>query len=142
MQQLRGKLESKETKSIDPERLYELSASWGYSLELCWSAQGSPELMDGVFVRSGLAQEGIVLTPLTQKSLVAGNWNNYGNNPLSSQLRKELIPKLREYLESRLPEYMVPSGLMVLSQLPLTPNGKVDRKALPVTDVTSSVLSE
>jgi amino acid adenylation domain-containing protein len=37
---------------------------------------------------------------------------------------------------------MVPSWLMVLSQLPLTPNGKVDRKALPVPDVTSSVLTE
>ena len=37
---------------------------------------------------------------------------------------------------------MVPSGLMVLSQLPLTPNGKVDRKALPVPDMESSVLTE
>ncbi len=37
---------------------------------------------------------------------------------------------VREYLEQRLPEYMVPSLLVEVGELPLTGNGKVDRKAL------------
>ncbi|MCF2857581.1 amino acid adenylation domain-containing protein, partial [Pseudoalteromonas sp. SMS1] len=40
-------------------------------------------------------------------------------------------------LSSQLPEYMVPSVLMVVDDWPLTPNGKVDKKALPEPDGTS-----
>lgn len=37
---------------------------------------------------------------------------------------------LRQYLQEKLPEYMLPADYILLDALPLTANGKVDRKAL------------
>jgi amino acid adenylation domain-containing protein len=37
---------------------------------------------------------------------------------------------LRKFLQSRLPQHMIPSAFIFLEALPLTPNRKVDRKAL------------
>jgi len=43
---------------------------------------------------------------------------------------------LDEHLRASLTEYMVPSALLKLKAFPMTPNGKVDRKKLPIPQLT------
>ncbi|RDI64981.1 non-ribosomal peptide synthase protein (TIGR01720 family)/amino acid adenylation domain-containing protein/thioester reductase-like protein [Nocardia pseudobrasiliensis] len=49
------------------------------------------------------------------------------------------VEVLRSFLVSRLPEYLVPSVLVVVDEFPLTSRGKLDRRALPEPEFTSGV---
>ncbi|MCR6651361.1 MAG: phosphopantetheine-binding protein [Cellvibrionaceae bacterium] len=58
------------------------------------------------------------------------------NRQSSEQIidRSRLRARLSEYL----PDYMVPSAIVVMDRIPLNANGKVDRKALPAPEMTGS----
>ena len=57
------------------------------------------------------------------------------------------IKNLKSALYAKLPEFMIPSSLMVLKEFPKLSNGKIDRKSLPLPEIqnaaadTQSVLS-
>ena len=51
-------------------------------------------------------------------------YRRYGNAPSRGLGDVELGRVLRRYLQQWLPDYMVPSAIMVLESWPLTPNGK------------------
>src|SRR6266404_1439831 len=44
---------------------------------------------------------------------------------------KNLPLRLRDFLKGQLPEYMIPSNIVVLDAMPLSPQGKVNLRALP-----------
>jgi amino acid adenylation domain-containing protein len=51
--------------------------------------------------------------------------------------RSPVIEDLRNHLRAVLPEYMIPSGFVLLDAIPKTRNGKVDRNALPAVEFSS-----
>ncbi len=54
--------------------------------------------------------------------------------PTAEQLRADITSELRSYLKERLPDYMIPSALVVLERLPLSAHGKLDLKKLPAPE--------
>ncbi|MDQ0418690.1 amino acid adenylation domain-containing protein [Croceifilum oryzae] len=46
--------------------------------------------------------------------------------------------KIRSYLVSQLPDYMVPTFYIQLAEMPLTSSGKIDRRSLPKPDLSAN----
>ena len=71
-----------------------------------------------------------------RRSVVVAREDTPGDKRLVAYVEREPgVPvtqaALRAVLQARLPEFMVPSAVVVLDALPQTPNGKVNRAALP-----------
>ncbi|MEH2459861.1 amino acid adenylation domain-containing protein [Nostoc sp.] len=123
--QIRKALQKIENIGVDPEDLYALNVP--YWVDITWSHSSIEGDYDVVFVR----QDGVGKRTIFPHSTTHSRpWESYANNPLQAKAARKLVPQLQTYIAEKLPEYMMPSGFVVLECLPLTANGKVNRRAL------------
>jgi amino acid adenylation domain-containing protein/non-ribosomal peptide synthase protein (TIGR01720 family) len=83
--------------------------------------------IESVAQQSGLASQVVVLASATG----SGSKRLTGYVVATAGFSKEAMIG---WLESKLPEYMVPQLWIAVEKMPLTTNGKIDKKALPAAD--------
>jgi amino acid adenylation domain-containing protein len=98
----------------------------------------------GFRIELGEIEALLVKYPAVKQATVTARIDKHGDKFLAAYLVTEHLADntsntlsnrdLREFLQQRLPEYMIPSAFVMLDALPMTPNGKVDVRALPTPE--------
>lgn len=99
----------------------------------------------GLRIELGEIQTILDSHPQINQSVVIIQTDSEDNQRLVAYIASQhqaLTPKeLRQFLQPKLPAYMIPSAFVILPEFPLNPNGKVDLKKLPLPNETALVES-
>lgn len=114
--------------ALDPHALENLAHENGYEIEITYSEIADGGAFDVLFTRTPRpgAMDARPRGRTSHKPLDA-----FANDPLLGKFSRRLTPMIRQYLQARLPDYMIPASYLFLPHWPLNANGKIDRTALP-----------
>lgn len=100
----------------------------------------------GFRIELGEIEATLAQHPLVRETVVIAREDVPGDKRLVAYVvlsqRTSTVNELRQFLQQRLPDYMLPATFVQLDTLPLNPSRKVDRKALPAPDKVRPNLTE
>jgi amino acid adenylation domain-containing protein len=129
---LRTQLNDRRSVGLDPEQFWRWGQAFDYNVQVSWRGDNDHGEFDiQLLDRTRIDQIQWSQPPAVTTMQPLGA---FINSPLNTNLQRHLVPQLREHLSKTLPEYMIPSRWMLLSQVPLSQNGKADRGALPIPE--------
>jgi amino acid adenylation domain-containing protein len=104
-----------------------------------WGRVDHQVKLRGIRVEPGDIEAALKQHPQVQDAVVIAREDDPKDRRLvayvvSSQSQTLNLRLLRDFLNDKLPSYLIPDTLVELEALPLTPNGKVNRQALPAPD--------
>ncbi len=110
----------------------------------CWMADGTLDYLGriddqiklrGFRIELGEIENCLGQHPDVREAAVAARTDGAGQACLTAYIVSDSgddgMESIKQYLRTKLPDYMIPSTFLCLARLPLNSNGKVDRKALP-----------
>ncbi len=137
--------------SVEGERLYATGdiARYQENGELVWLGREDDQVkVRGYRIELGEIEAVLAHFPWIRNAVVVARARPGGDQRLIAYVvagdgqPAAPLAVLREQLQGKLPEYMLPSSYVFLEKLPLTASGKVDRRALPEPEPGRDTLAQ